>query len=164
LLTGIVVGAAAAGYPVGNLLSGWVRWRLGTARALAATASLSVVGLIAMPVLGSLGGLAGAAALTLGSVVHSLGEGAYSPTSLTLRQVVTPDHLLRRVNAVQRFMMWGALAAGGLAAAAIISALSLTAAVWIGAVGTVTCLPLLLRRGIRQEFEIGGPLAPETTR
>jgi MFS family permease len=154
-LTGVVVGAAAAGYPIGNIYSRKAVHRLGILRALVGTAALSVTGLIAMPVLGSLGGIVGAAGLILGSVVHSAGEGAYGPTSLTLRQTVTPPELLKRISAVQRFMLWGAMAAGGLLASAIISCFSLSLAVWVGALGTAVCLPLLIRRDVRRAFMPG---------
>jgi MFS family permease len=161
-MTGVVIGAAAAGYPIGNMLSRWAVRRVGVYRALAGSASLSVAGIIAMPALGSLGGLIGAGGLVLGSVLHSIGEGSYSPSSLTLRQLVTPQPLLKRVSAVQRFMLWGAVAAGGLLAAAMIALFSLRTAVWVGALGTATCIPLLLRRDVGREcFRGSGPSAAE---
>lgn len=146
---GIVVGAAAAGYPIGNLLSARLSERVGAPRALAISAAVSVAGIVSMPALGSIGGAAGACGLIFGSIVHCTGEGSYSPTSLTLRQTLSPPDLLSRVNAVQRFFMWGVIALGSLLASAAIAVAGLTGAVWIGAIGTVICLPLLLRRGLR---------------
>jgi MFS family permease len=146
---GVVVGAAAAGYPIGNMLSTRLAFRLGTPRTLVVTASISVVGIVAMPAFGSLGGTAGAAGLVAGSVVHCIGEGAYGPTSLTLRQTESPSYLLGRVGSVQRFGMWGAVALGSLMAAGATAIVGLAGAVWIGALGTVLCIPVLLRRGIR---------------
>ncbi|MEV4068063.1 hypothetical protein AB0J22_48800, partial [Nonomuraea dietziae] len=84
-----------------------------------------------------------------GSVVHCVGEGAFSPTSITLRQTETPAELLGRVGSVQRFLLWGAIALGSLAAAGMTALAGLSASVWVGALGTVLCLPALLRRGIR---------------
>jgi MFS family permease len=146
---GIVVGAAAFGYPVGNLLSSRLSERIGAPRALTISAAVSVVGIVSMPAFGSIGGVAGACGLIFGSIVHCTGEGSYSPTSLTLRQTLSPPELLSRVNAVQRFFMWGVIALGSLLASVAIAVAGLTGAVWIGAVGTVICLPLLLRRGLR---------------
>lgn len=146
---GVVIGAAAAGYPVGNLLSTRLSERIGAPRALAVSAAVSVVGIVSMPAFGSIGGAAGACGLIFGSIVHCTGEGSYSPTSLTLRQTQTPPDLLSRVNAVQRFFMWGVVALGSLLASAAIEVAGLTGAVWIGAIGTAVCLPLLLRRGVR---------------
>jgi ABC-type nitrate/sulfonate/bicarbonate transport system substrate-binding protein/outer membrane protein OmpA-like peptidoglycan-associated protein len=152
LRTGIVIGAAAAGYPVGNILSGTLITRLGVARTLVASATLSVIGIVLMPVAGGAGSVVG---LVAGSVVHSTGEGAFGPTSLTLRQTVTPKRLLGRVNSVQRFLIWGMVPLGSMLASVAIMLIGLTGAVWIGALGTVFCLPVLLRRGIREELHIG---------
>ncbi|MCA2220733.1 MFS transporter [Nonomuraea aurantiaca] len=148
LWIGIVVGSAAAGYPIGNLASAALIRRLGSPRALMLAATVSVLGIVAMPMLGAPGAL-GAAGLIIGSVVHCVGEGVFSPTSLTLRQTQTPSELLGRVAAVQRFLLWGAVALGSLLAAATTALGGLQAAVWTGALGTILCLPALLRRGIR---------------
>ncbi|MEV2269976.1 MFS transporter [Nonomuraea africana] len=152
---GVVIGAAAAGYPIGNLMSARLKRRLGAPRTLAAAATVSVLGIVSMPALGSLGGVAGTAGLVAGSVVHCVGEGAFSPTSLTLRQTQTPADLLGRVGAVQRFLLWGAIALGSLAAAGTTALAGLSASVWIGALGTVLCLPALLRGGIRAAVKWG---------
>jgi MFS family permease len=146
---GVVVGAAAAGYPIGNLLSARISDRIGAPRALAVSAAVSVAGIVSMPALGSIGGVAGAGGLIFGSIVHCAGEGSYSPTSLTLRQTLSPPELLSRVNAVQRFFMWGVVALGSGFASVSIALAGLSGALWIGAIGTVLCLPLLLRRGVR---------------
>lgn len=143
---GLVIGAAAAGLPIGNLLSGRVIAHVGAARALASGAGVSVLGIVVMPVAGSLGSAVG---LVIGSVVHGIGEGVFGPTSLTLRQTASPPHLLGRVQSVQRFLIGGSLPIGAVLAAATISLAGLDAAVWIGGMGTVLCLPVLLRRGIR---------------
>lgn len=143
---GLVVGAAATGFPVGNLLSGRVIRRVGVPSTLVLGASVSVFGLVIMPVAGSLGSVAG---LIAGSIVHGVGEGTFGPTSLTLRQTATPPHLLGRVQSIQRFLIWGAMPLGSLLASAVIAGSGLSAAMWVGGVGTVLCVPILLRRGVR---------------
>ena len=156
---GVVVGAAAAGFPIGNLVSGRLARRIGDARALLISATVSVVGIVLMPGFGSIGGIVGVTGLVAGSVVHSVGEGSFSPTSLTLRQTLSPDELLGRVASVQRFLTWGAVALGSLLAAGATALVGLAGAMWIGAVGTVLCIPALLGRGIRAEVLHGPPAA-----
>ena len=146
---GVVIGAAAAGYLLGNLLCTALVDRLGVARALVLAASVSVAGIVAMPAFGSFGSTTGAVGLVAGSAVHCVGEGVFSPTALTLRQTRSPGDLLGRVASVQRFLIWGAVAMGSLLAAGVTAVLGLAGAVWFGAVGTVLCLPVLLRRGVR---------------
>jgi MFS family permease len=148
-LTGLVVGAAALGYPLGNLVSGPLIDRLGTSRTLVLGATVSVVGIVLMPTAGSLGSVAG---LVAASVLHGAGEGTFGPTSLTLRQTETPAGLLGRVNSVQRFLLWGAMPLGSLLAAGAIATVGLSGALWVGALGTVACLPPLLRRGVRADL------------
>ncbi|MBB5781798.1 hypothetical protein [Nonomuraea jabiensis] len=104
--------------------------------------------LLAVTVLGTYTGL-GAIGLVVGSIVHCVNEGAFSPTSMTLRQTQAPAELLGRVSAVQRFQLWGAVALGALLASAATALAGLEVTVWIGALGTILCLPALLRRGIR---------------
>lgn len=149
---GVVTGAAAAGYPIGNLLSTRLAHRLGTHTALMAAAATSVVGIISMPVMGSIGGRLGVTGLVAGSILHCIGEGAYGPISLTLRQIESPLALRARIGSVQRFFMWGAVSIGSLLAAGSTAVFGLAGSVWIGALGTIMALPALYRRGMRDKI------------
>jgi MFS family permease len=142
---GLVVGAAALGYPAGNLVSNRVVERIGQLRAIVLGASTSVTGFILIPIFGSAGLVIG---LVAGSIVHGIGEGIFGPTWTTLRQTVTPPELLGRVNSVERFLLWGAVPLASLAASGLIAVIGLSGALWVGAVGTTVCLPPLLRRGV----------------
>lgn len=144
--TGIVIGAAALGYPLGNLASPQLIARLGIPKSLVAAACVSVCGLVLIPIAGGLGSTVG---LVSASILHGVGEGTFGPTSQTLRQLAAPKHLLGRVNSVQRFLLWGMAPIGSLLASLIVKLHGLTGAVLLGGLGTVLCLPLLLRRGIR---------------
>lgn len=144
---GVVAGAAAIGFPIGNLVSvRLVAWQ-GVPRTCVIGTLVSVTGLLGMAIAGSLHSAVG---LVLASVMHCIGEGAFGPVSLTLRQTVTPSGLLGRVNSVQRFLIWGMLPVGSLLAALSTGLWGLSTAMWIGCVGTVLCVPVLLRRGIRE--------------
>lgn len=144
---GIVVGAATAGFPLGNLLSVRCVRRFGGVLVLVMSAGLSVLGLILIPIMGSLGSVIG---LVLASIVHGAGEGIFSPTATTLRQTETPEFLRGRMNSVQRFCVWGATPIGSFLTAVTIHRAGVSGALWIGGLGTAVCLPLLLRRGIVQ--------------
>lgn len=156
---GVVTGAAAAGYPVGNLYAIRLGRRLGPHRTLLAAAAVSVTGIVLMPLMGTIGGRVGVIGLVVGSIVHCAGEGAYGPTSLTLRQTESPATLLSRVGSVQRFLIWGAIAVGSLLASGVTVLLGLSGAMWVGALGTLLCLPTLLRRGMRRAV-LSGPGRP----
>jgi MFS family permease len=151
---GLVVGTAGAGFPIGNLLSSRLLARLGPSRTLVCGATVAVLGLVATPIAGSAGSLPG---LVLAGVIHGVGEGTFGPTALTMRQLETPPQLLGRVNAVQRFLIWGAGPLGSLLAVGCIQLSGLGAALWLGGLGTALCLPALLRRGVLRELRAPRP-------
>lgn len=150
-LIGVVVGVAAAGYPLGNLATTRLRRRVGPYRALALSAAVSVVGILMMPTFGSIGGAVGICGLIAGSIVHCIGEGSYNPMSLTIRQLESPREMLTRIGSVQRFFVWGGVSLGTALAAGSTATFGLQATMWAGAFGTVLCLPALLRKQVRQE-------------
>ncbi|MCG7374137.1 major facilitator transporter [Pseudomonas luteola] len=142
---GFVIGAAAAGFPIANLISPYLMAHLGMSKTLVIAACTSVSGLFLIAIFGASGSVIG---LIAASVLHGFGEGVFSPTSLTLRQTETPSELLGRVSSVQRFMIWGAIPLGSLLTSIIIKYLGIDWTLWIGGLGTVLCLVPLLRRGI----------------
>jgi Na+/melibiose symporter-like transporter len=142
---GLIIGAAALGFPLGNLTSNRVVEKIGPLRAIVLGASVSAAGFVMMPIFGSIGSVAG---LVAGSIIHGVGEGTFGPTWLTLRQTITPAPLLGRVNSVERFLLWGVVPLGSLAASILIALIGLPGTLWVGALGTVACLPPLLRRGV----------------
>jgi MFS family permease len=144
---GLVLGLAGLGYPVGSVLSKRIMDRIGTSRALILSLVVNILGCVAMPVFGSVDWTPG---LIIGGIMQGFANAVFGPISLTLRQTVTPPGLLGRVNSVQRFLLWGAVPLGSLAASALISFDGLAAALWTGGVGTVLCLPVLARRGVRR--------------
>jgi MFS family permease len=157
---GLVVGAATAGFPLGNLLSVRYVKRFGGVPVLVMSAGISVLGLILIPIMGSLGSVTG---LVLASIIHGAGEGIFSPTATTLRQTETPELLRGRMNSVQRFCVWGATPIGSFLTAIAIHQVGINGALWVGGLGTVVCLPLLVRRGIAQEVlqSFRGTTAPD---
>ncbi len=142
---GLVIGAAALGFPLGNLTSNRVVEKIGPLPAIVLGASVSAAGFVLMPIFGSIGSVAG---LVAGSIIHGVGEGTFGPTWLTLRQTITPAPLLGRVNSVERFLLWGVVPLGSLAASILIALIGLPDTLWVGSLGTVACLPPLLRRGV----------------
>jgi MFS family permease len=64
---------------------------------------------------------------------------------ISLSQAVTPDRLLGRMTASRRFVVWGVIPLGSLAAGGLASTLGLHTAIWICAVGaSVAFVPMLL--------------------
>jgi MFS family permease len=150
---GLIVGMAGAGFPVGNLLSSRLAPRFGVAWTLAVSAAVAVCGHVLTPIAGALGSVP---ALIIAGVIHGVGEGVFGPTALTLRQTATPEALLGRVNAVQRFLVWGSGPLGSVFAMVCIRGWGLSTSLWIGGLGTMLCLPMLLRRGVLHDLRPRG--------
>jgi predicted MFS family arabinose efflux permease len=91
--------------------------------------------------------------LALGTLLFGYAGVAYNITQVSLRQAITPERLLGRMNASMRWIVWGTIPLGQLAGGAIASAATLRTALWVGAIGSAfTFLPILLSpvRGIRE--------------
>ncbi|NMZ44236.1 MFS transporter [Pseudomonas oryzihabitans] len=147
---GLLVGAAAFGFPIANILSPYILNSLGTGRTLIFSATLSVFGLCALALGGSLGSVP---IMLVASVMHGLGEGVFGPAALTARQLVTPANLLGRVNSIQKFLIWGGIAIGSVVASAVVKFFGVEWILWAGGIGTILCLIPLLRKCAFENLE-----------
>jgi predicted MFS family arabinose efflux permease len=87
--------------------------------------------------------------LTIGYLVFSYYAFVYRVVSITLYQAVTPEHLLGRMNASRRFVVWGVIPFGSLTGGALASTVGIRTAIWVGAVGAAVAFIPLLRSPIR---------------
>jgi MFS family permease len=73
------------------------------------------------------------------------GAVIYNITQVSLRQRITPDRMLGRMNASMRFLVWGTLPLGGVVGGLLGEAVGIREALWTGAIGaTLGFLPVLL--------------------
>ncbi|MER5949621.1 MFS transporter [Streptomyces sp. NPDC001904] len=87
--------------------------------------------------------LAGAV-LLVGEFGLTVGALLFNVTQVSLRQSLCPKHLLGRMNASIRFVVWGSMPPASLLAGWLGSALGVVPTLWIGVVGSVaTVLPIL---------------------
>jgi MFS family permease len=76
-----------------------------------------------------------------------LGYGGtlYNVTMISLIQAITPDRILGRANASRRFVVWGVIPLGGIAAAVLAETIGVRETIVVGAVGGVLAVvPILL--------------------
>jgi MFS family permease len=88
----------------------------------------------------------------IGSFMVHFGSVVYNVAQVSFRQTVTPEHLLGRMNATVRFVVWGTLPLGGLLGGVLGQTLGPRATLWIVPVGGLLgAVPLLLSplRGMR---------------
>ncbi|MFE8938102.1 MFS transporter [Streptomyces sp. NPDC007872] len=79
----------------------------------------------------------------LGALVQSAGVTTYNICQVAYRQTVCPPHLLGRMTATMRFLVWGVLPVSGLLAGALGELVGVRDALWILTAG-LTATPLIL--------------------
>jgi MFS family permease len=171
---GVLFAVFGTGSIIGALAANPVQRRIGVGRGIVVPAMLFPVSAFAVPLAPHSFPLP---LLFLGFFVGGYSQVAYNITQVSLRQAITPERLQGRMNASMRWIVWGTMPLGTLAGGAIASVWSLTATLWIAAIGSLfTFLPVLLSpvRSIRTmpelvtepEAEVAGgivtgPLPPE---
>ncbi|WP_433433631.1 MFS transporter [Nonomuraea sp. CA-141351] len=113
---GLLLSAAAVGSLVGAALVARVTARFGTGRTLYGSAVLAT--LLYLPALATGPGWR-LLIFPVASSLFGVASSIFGIAQLSYRQRITPDHLLGRVNASMRFLMWGAVPLGGLAGGAL---------------------------------------------
>ncbi|MBK7176687.1 MAG: MFS transporter [Chloroflexi bacterium] len=155
-LLGIIVGMGGIGSLLGALaadrLSG--RWGLGRA-IIGAFLWSSVIGLL-VPLAGFTGSPVTAVALLLASqLLGDIGLTIYLINSLSVRQAITPDEKLGRVNATYGFVT-GVLGTLGIFVGGLIGqAVGVRGAVVVAAVGGVTAVLWLIFSPVRTMVKLG---------
>lgn len=145
---GMLLSAGAVGGVAGAWLAPRIAARLGTGRAMYAAAWAATV--CAAPLALTAAGPrllilpAAMAATGVATTVFSVAQGAY-------RQSICPPHLLGRLSATMRFLMWGPMPLGGLLAGTLGQLAGVRVAFWAACgVYTLAHLPVLLAPRIRE--------------
>ncbi|MCX4744050.1 MFS transporter [Kitasatospora sp. NBC_01287] len=136
---GLVLGIGALGSLVGAVGAGRLKERLGLGRAI----MLELVLCCCAPVLVPLApgrGVLSYALYVAAFALCGLGSTMSTIHVVSLRQVITPDHLLGRVNAGCRFVAWGPLPLGALLGGTLGDAVGLRTTLFLTAAGFVLAL------------------------
>jgi MFS family permease len=146
-LIGLVVASGSVGALAGAALAGRMQRRLGVGPSLVLAVAVECVSLLGVPLAGGTAGQA-AAVLGLAFVGNGFGLGLSNVLAVSLRQAVTPDRLLGRMNASYRFVTYGAVPVGALLGGALGELLGLRAAVAVGAAGSLLAVGWALARPV----------------
>jgi MFS family permease len=152
--TGLLIGVGSLGGILGGVLSGRLAAWIGTARII--WFSVAVFG--AIPILMPLTEPGPRLVLFPIAVAGlSFTVVVYNIAQLSYRQLICPPHLLGRMNAAMRWIVWGTLPLGGLLGGVLGSLLGIRATIWVGVVGSwaaalwVVFSPLRTMRDIPSE-------------
>ena len=135
---GLLMTIGSAGAVGGALVTTRLARRLGTARSLIGFMIGAGAAQLLVPLTGS------GWRLAFFAVAHTFGVAfsvAYNIVQVSYRQTVCPDHLLGRMNATMRFIMWGMTPVGGLLGGALGTAVGARNTLWIASAGFA--LPVL---------------------
>ncbi|WP_089206425.1 MFS transporter [Streptosporangium subroseum] len=81
----------------------------------------------------------------IGMFMNGIGVVLYNVGQLSFRQSVTPEHMLGRMNATMRFVVWGTIPLGGLVGGVLGELFGARTTLWISvALGLLSVVPLLL--------------------
>lgn len=127
-LVGLLIAAEGLGSLVGAALTPRLARRMGTARAIMAAAIASTLLALAMPFSR---GSWGFALFGIGNAGLASGVVVFSILTRTYRQTEAPPELFPRVMATVRFISWGVIPFGALAAGAIASVAGNRTAMWL---------------------------------
>lgn len=142
-LIGLVISTGSVGALAGAALTGRLQRRLGVGPSLILAVVVECASLLLVPVAGGAAPVA-AGLLGLAFLGNGFGLGLSSVLAVSLRQAVTPDRLLGRMNASYRFLTFGAIPIGALLGGTLGELLGVRAAMAAGAAGCLLTVPWVL--------------------
>ena len=139
---GLIFALGNIGVLLGALTGGRVARAIGIGPTIIGSAALSGVALLFVP-------LAPPDDpfwfLVVGGIIGGFTTVAYNVNQVGLRQAITPDRMLGRMNATMRLIVWGTIPIGAAVGAALAAVLTLQTALWVSAIGAfLGFLPVLL--------------------
>lgn len=132
---GLILGVGSAGGLLGAIATPWITKRIGEGTAVSLSALAMGLGVAAFPLAGMLPSVA-LPILIAGMFLESFLVLVYNITQVTMRQRLTPPHLLGRMNASIRFVVWGVMPIGALISGVLGSTIGVVPTMWIGTIGT----------------------------
>jgi predicted MFS family arabinose efflux permease len=139
---GLIGGGIGAGALVGALTASRFADRVGIGRAILASIFVSGPVALLIPVASH------DTALLLiggGGAIGGWANTVYNINQVSLRQAITPEPMLGRMNATMRFIVWGTIPIGQVIGGLVATAFSPLTAIWLGAIGGLFAfLPVLL--------------------
>jgi MFS family permease len=153
---GLLTAIALSGFVIGAFVNERVAQRVGIGRMIAYSGLLSSATLVLIPA----APIAYAAPIIVGSGLIGTMLGFFANVNqLTLRQAITPQRLLGRMNSVVRFMYWGTIPAGSAIGGLLARPLGLRETLLLSSIGaTVTWIPIAISP-IRKLRELPEPPA-----
>lgn len=142
--------ASGAGAVLGALLSGRATRRFGYGRSLTAALLVGNSAPLALTFVAAAPSVAALAVAGVALTLSGFGIGLAGAQAVTVRQLATPAELRGRVNAAYRFLSWGTIAVGAIAAGFVATAWGPGVAILVGGVGTTVATGWVVASPVRK--------------
>jgi MFS family permease len=147
---GLIFALGNIGVLLGALSGGRLAKRLGIGAVIIGTAALSGVALLAFPLAPPDDPFL---VLVAGGLLTGFTTVVYNVNQVGLRQAITPDRMLGRMNATMRLIVWGTIPIGALIGGILGTTVGLVPTLWVSALGAfLGFLPVFFSpvRGLRE--------------
>jgi MFS family permease len=129
---GIILAIGNLGVLLGALTGGRLARVFGTGPVIIGTAMLAGIAMLFIP-------LAPVDDpfwfLVAGGVIAGFSTVVYNVNQVGLRQAITPNHMMGRMNATMRLIVWGTIPIGALVGGVLGAVIGLQTALWVSAIG-----------------------------
>lgn len=142
--------ASGAGAVLGALLSGRATRRFGYGRSLTAALLVGNTAPLALTFTAAAPSVAALVVAGFALIASGFGIGLAGAQAVTVRQLATPAELRGRVNAAYRFLSWGMIAIGAIAAGFVATAWGPGISILVGGVGTTLATGWIITSPVRR--------------
>jgi predicted MFS family arabinose efflux permease len=157
VLLGIIVSVGGVSSLLGALLAQPLLRRWGPGPTLIGAAWMTVVSMLLVPL--AHGSVALCSAFLIASQLGDMAWPVYSINETSLRQAITPSHLLGRVSSAGHLLFHGAIPLGALCGGAIAQTIGIRQTMLIGALGYLVSTLWLTFSPIRHVRQLNAPKA-----
>lgn len=141
---GIVIAVSSAGGLLGAAFADRIGRRIGVMRVLPISTLVWACSALLIPVSGYASIPVAAVLITISMFISNFSIVVYNIAQVTYRQRVCPPHLLGRMNASVRFIVWGVVPLGSLAGGFVAAAIGSWNTIWLALIaGVFTVIPVL---------------------
>jgi len=139
---GAIGGIGGAGVLIGALIASRAAASLGVGRVIVGSLLIGAVSFLLVPLAPpELAFWFVATAFFVGGLTGVV----YNVNQVSLRQAITPEHFLGRMNATMRFLVWGTIPIGSLIGAGLSEVIGVHTTIWVGAsLGVLSFVPVFL--------------------
>ena len=149
---GIIISIGGTSGLFGAFLAGWLVRRFGFGRTFIGSAVAIGMAMLLVPL--AHGSVRVCCAFLVAAQLGDLAWPVYDISERSLRQAITPDRLLGRVNSSMHLLFHGVLPLGALAGGAIAQAIGIRQALLLGAIGVLLSTAWLVFSPVRRLREL----------